>query len=81
MSRVPKIKVVAARMLAPKASRMTGTSVRRTFPAWIDASDRGVSFHATAVVPRVRDGLVLRLVGRAKDAAASRRDAHVTGGR
>ncbi len=38
----------------------------RTYPAWIDSQDFGVA-HACAV-PRIRDGLVLRLVaGRRQD--------------
>ena len=81
MSRAPKIKIVAARMLAPKASRMTAPDLRRTFPAWIDASERGVAFPATAVMPRVRDGLVLRLVGRAKHVLATGRNTHGPGDR
>lgn len=76
MSRALKIKVVAAQVLAPKAARAMSAPVRRTFPAWIDASERGVAFNANAVVPRVRDGLVLRTVGRAKPAATARKKAH-----
>ena len=81
MSRALKIKIVAARMLAPKASRIVGGAVRRTFPAWIDAGERGVAFSATAVMPRVRDGLVLRMVGRAKPASLSKKSAHGPGAR
>ena len=81
MSRAPKIKIVAARMLAPKASRIVGPTERRTFPAWIDANERGVAFHATTVTPRVRDSLVLRLVGRAKPAILPGRNAYGIGGR
>jgi hypothetical protein len=41
----------------------------RTYPAWIDSQDFGVA-HACAV-PRIRDGLVLRLVaGRRQDRSA-----------
>ncbi len=81
MSRAPKIKIVAARMLAPKASRLIGAVSRRAFPAWIDASERAVSFNATAVMPRVRDGLVLRMVGRSKAASTSKKSAHGPGAR
>jgi hypothetical protein len=81
MSRAPKIKIVAARMLAPKAARVTGSMARRTFPAWIDASERGVAFHATAVMPRVRDSLVLRVVGHKTHANVSRRNLHGIGAR
>lgn len=35
-------------------------AVSRTFPAWIDATERGVA--PSFVIPRVRDNLVLRLV-------------------
>jgi hypothetical protein len=76
MSRAPKVKIVAARMLAPKATRPISGAARRTFPAWIDASERGVAFSAVAVVPRVRDGLVLRMVGRSKQPAVAKRNAH-----
>jgi hypothetical protein len=81
MSRAPKIKIVAARVLAPKAARVLGAAARRTFPAWIDANERGVAFNATAVVPRVRDGLVLRRVRRAKPTALPRKNVHGSGAR
>ena len=81
MSRAPKIKVVAARMLAPKTPRAIAAPVRRTFPAWIDASERGVAFNAKAVTPRVRDGLVLRMVGRRKSTTPARKNAHGPGAR
>ncbi len=80
MSRAPKTKVVAARMLAPKVARPIAPSARRTFPAWIDANERGVAFNAKAVMPRVRDGLVLRMVGRPKQPAA-KKNAHGPGAR
>lgn len=79
MSRAPKIKIVAARMLAPKAPRV-GALVRRAFPAWIDASECAVAFNAKAVTPRVRDGLVLRMIGRAKQ-PTPRKPAHGPGAR
>jgi hypothetical protein len=37
---------------------------RRAFPAWIDA-EQGMAF-SSIVTPRVRDGLVLRLVAKRK---------------
>ena len=50
---------------------------RRGYPAWIDAGEPGVVFAAKKpVITRVRDGLVLRSVGRTKKAAALRRNAH-----
>ncbi len=76
MSRAPKVKIAAARLLARKSARASGGPARRAFPAWIDASERGVAFSATAVVPRVRDGLVLRMVGRKKNPVAAKRNAH-----
>ena len=79
MSRAPKIKIVAARMLAPKAPRIAA-GARRAFPAWIDADERGVAFSAKAVMPRVRDGLVLRMVGRAKQ-PVPKKSAHGPGAR
>ena len=75
MSRAPKVKIAAARMLAPKSARPIGAGARRSFPAWIDAGERGVAFSVAAVVPRVRDGLVLRMVGRPKQPAA-KKNAH-----
>jgi hypothetical protein len=35
-------------------------AVSHTFPAWVDATEYGVP--PSTVMPRVRDGLVLRLV-------------------
>lgn len=81
MSRALKIKIAAARMLAPKATRRVGATARRSFPAWIDANERGVAFNAKAVMPRVRDGLVLRAVRRGKPASTSRKPAHGPGAR
>lgn len=49
-------KISATKALISRASRVVGES----FPAWIDASESGVV--AACVMPRVRDGLVLRLV-------------------
>jgi hypothetical protein len=74
MSRAPKIKMVAARLLPAKAAR-------RGFPAWIDASERGVAFSCTVVMPRVRDGLVLRMVSRSNLSATARTPAHGSGAR
>jgi hypothetical protein len=76
MSRAPKVKIAVARPLLRKSARAAAGSIRRAFPAWIDASERGVAFSAAAVVPRVRDGLVLRMVGRTKQPAVAKRNAH-----
>lgn len=72
MNTAPKLALLAARALSAVA--------RRSFPAWIDASERGVAFSATTVMPRVRDSLVLRVVHRPKH-SAPRRDAHAFGAR
>ncbi|MCW5548695.1 MAG: hypothetical protein KIT44_06995 [Opitutaceae bacterium] len=53
-SRLP-LRKVAASLLA-----------RRQFPAWIDATDGGLSCPLAPVFPRVRDSLVLRVVPRRK---------------
>ena len=71
MRRSAKIKVAVARVLVRKpaaASVIAPTAPRRVFPAWIDAGERGVSAAPTIVTPRVRDGLVLRVVGQNKPA-------------
>jgi hypothetical protein len=68
---------------------MTATAAsRRQFPAWIDADERVASFSASASQPRVRDGLVLRTVGRKKTAkkkagrkAAKKEPSHADCGR
>ncbi len=70
MRRTPtKIKVAIARVPLRKAAlvpAVVAPASRRSFPAWIDADDQAVAFPATAVTSRVRDGLVLRVVTRAK---------------
>ena len=66
MRRNPKVKVTAARIPLRKPTAAAG-GVRRAFPAWIDAGERGVAFSAAkTVMPRVRDGLVLRVVSKQK---------------
>ncbi len=72
MHRSAKIKVVATRLPLRKAAT-TAAPARRAWPAWIDAAERGVTFSAaTTVMPRVRAGLVLRVVSRGKRATATR---------
>ena len=66
MRRAAKVKLVVARVPLRKAAMTTNAASRRSFPAWIDAGERGVAFFATTAVPRVRDALVLRIVGRKK---------------
>lgn len=65
MRRNVKVKALSTRVPLRKAAMSASASARRTFPAWIDAAD-GATFSATAVKPRVRDALVLRLVGQKK---------------
>lgn len=63
MRRTAKIKSVSAtRIPLRKAVTSGSAAARRHFPAWIDSGDRAVPFAATIVMPRVRDGLVLRAV-------------------
>jgi hypothetical protein len=51
-----------------KSALTASAAARRSFPAWIDASEHGVAFTAGVVSPRVRDGLVLRTVVNRKSA-------------
>ena len=72
MRRSPKVKITAARIPLRKSAAVVG-AVRREFPAWIDAGERGVAFSAAkTVMPRVRDGLVLRVVSKGKRPAAGK---------
>lgn len=71
-----KIKTLATRVPLRKAATTASAASRRSFPAWIDADERGVSFPAVAT-PRVRDGLILRAVAKNKTAGGkSSTDAH-----
>ena len=66
-------KVSSTRALLKEAASL---AVSHTFPAWIDANDFCVA--NSCAVPRVRDGLVLRLVaGRRRE--RSRTLIHATG--
>ena len=76
-----KVKITSSRMLARKASVVAVSSTRRTFSAWIDASDRGVAFSATGVTKRVRDGLVLRMVGQKKKTVVAKKSSDGSGAR
>jgi len=72
MRRNAKLKVAVNRIPLRKSVTSGSAASRRGFPAWIDAGEATVAFTATrAATPRVRDGLVLRRVG--KRAAAERR--------
>ena len=55
-----------------RKSALSATAAsRRSFPAWIDADDTSVAFTARTVSPRVRDGLVLRIVRKSKGSKKS----------
>ncbi|MES2697876.1 MAG: hypothetical protein V4773_30725 [Verrucomicrobiota bacterium] len=62
MRRVAKIKSLPTRVPLRKTAMSSSSAARRNFPAWIDAADYSVPSPATIVMPRVRDGLVLRAV-------------------
>ncbi|MSU49982.1 MAG: hypothetical protein EXS37_13000 [Opitutus sp.] len=67
MRRAVKIKAPANRIALRKAALSASPASRRPFPAWIVADESGVAFPARALVtPRVRDGLVLRVVSKNK---------------
>lgn len=84
MRRTSKVKIAVARLPLRKAITptvvLTPTAPRRVYPAWIDSAERGVALAATAVSPRVRDGLVLRVVGQKKSTHV-RNPAHGSGAR
>jgi hypothetical protein len=61
MRRNVKVKALSTRLPVRKAATSASAAARRPFPAWIDATD-GATFSATAVTPRLRSALVLRLV-------------------
>lgn len=65
MRRSTKITVSVARFPLRKAAT-PAAAPRRAFPAWIDASEGGPALPALTVTPRVRDGLVLRVVPKRK---------------
>jgi len=61
-----KIKSGSQHVPLRKSALTASAAARRGFPAWIDSDERIASFQATVVTPRVRDGLVLRMVSKAK---------------
>lgn len=63
MARASKTKRLATRLPLRKSALSATPASRRPFPAWIDAAERVATFSAGAQ-SRVRDGLVLRKVGR-----------------
>jgi hypothetical protein len=70
MRRNAKAKTVATRVPLRKSAMSANPAARRPFPAWIDAAEGHVTFSAATVMPRVRDGLVLRTVAKKKAATA-----------
>jgi hypothetical protein len=67
MHRSTKVKSLATRVPLRKAAMSASSVARRAFPAWIEADESGVAFPARkSVMPRVRDGLVLRTVSKKK---------------
>jgi hypothetical protein len=67
MRRFSKVKTPATRVVVRKSALSASAAARRPFPAWIVADDCGIAFTAkSAVMPRVRDGLVLRPVSKNK---------------
>lgn len=73
-----KITVSVARFPLRKAAASTAAP-RRAFPAWIDANDAGAVPNLT-VTPRVRDGLILRVVPKGKP-VSSKGASHGSGAR
>ncbi len=70
MRRIPKVKALSTRVPLRKAAMSAAALSRRPFPAWIAADEGGVAFPAkSAVSPRVRAGLVLRVVEKKKTPA------------
>lgn len=70
MRRAAKVKTLATVPLRKTAMTAAAAS-RRAFPALVDHDEGGVALPAkTAVTPRVRDGLVLRLVSKNKVSGA-----------
>ena len=60
-----RIKTQSTQVLR-RAATSGAVSARKSFPAWVDANEGAMVF--SAVMPRVRDGLILRPVRRGKSA-------------
>ena len=69
MRRTVKVKALSTRVPLRKAAMTASAASRRPFPAWI-VDDAGVAFSARTVTPRLRQGLVLRVVAKKKNAGA-----------
>ena len=64
-----KVKVVITQLPLRKSAAvpvLASISSRRSGPTWIAAGECGLVMSATSVTSRVRDGLVLRVVGKRK---------------
>lgn len=71
MRRSLKVKTLSTRTPLRKTAMSASAAARRAFPAWIVADESGVAFPAkAAVMPRVRDALVLRKVSNRKSTGA-----------
>jgi hypothetical protein len=79
MHRTVKVKALATRVPLRKAATSASAAARRPFPAWIEADDRPVPMPLKVVTPRVRAGLVLRVVAKKKAGKGS--SSHVDGAR
>lgn len=66
MRRPAKVKRLSSVAMIRKSALSAAPAARRSFPAWIDSSERAVAFPAASVTPRVRDALVLRTVAKGK---------------
>ena len=62
MRRTGKIKPISTCIPLRKAVTSSSAAARRHFPAWIDSGDHATPVAGSIVMPRVRDGLVLRAV-------------------
>ena len=81
MRRATKVKALATHVPLRKAAMSASAAARRQFPAWIVADEGAVAFSAkAAATPRVRAGLVLRVVSKNKSSSA-KGSGHVNGTR
>jgi hypothetical protein len=79
MRRIAKVQALSTRVPLRKAALSASAASRRPFPAWIVADESGVAFPAKGPVSaRVRDGLVLRKVSKAK-LPTQKRSSHADG--
>jgi hypothetical protein len=69
MNRAVKVKALATWVPLRKAAMTASAASRRPFPAWLEGDDDVVAFPAKAT-PRIRAGLVLRVVSKNKLSSA-----------